>query len=100
MRDLTKNLTFIQRAFPKPEDGEVSFDQCPLDFNADELTSFTTRCKSIYGMELSALARSFQKNTARQWHLDCDELSMSMYLGFLGIDEAAPKECGAITLDA
>ncbi len=33
------------------------------------------------------------------WNPKIDEPSLSIYFGLLGIDEAASKECGSITLD-
>ena len=99
LRDLTDNLKIFQWAFPNAKDDDVSFDQCPSNFNADAWMSSTTHCKSLDRMKPVASARLFQRSTVRQCHPDCDEPYMSMYLGLLGIDEAASKECGSITSD-
>ena len=45
------------------------------------------------------MAKGFQKNIVKQWHPQIDDCLLSIYLGLIGIDEAASKECGAITLD-
>ena len=43
--------------------------------------------------------KDFQVRTVRRWNPKIEEPSLSIYLGLLGIDEAASKECGSITLD-
>ena len=43
--------------------------------------------------------KNFQANTVRKWNPTIDEATLSIFLGLVGIDEAASKECGAITLD-
>ena len=53
---------------------------------------------SSVSRELFTKARKFQGNTVRRWNPNA-ECSLSIYLGLIGIDEAASKECGAITLD-
>ena len=44
-------------------------------------------------------AKRFQKEVVRKWNPSIDDPTTSMYLGLVGIDESAAKECGAITLD-
>ena len=41
----------------------------------------------------------FESDTVRRWNPTRDEPTESIYLGLVGIDESASKECGAITLD-
>ena len=44
-------------------------------------------------------AKQFVRDVVQKWNLTIDDATKSMYLGLLGIDEAASKECGAILLD-
>ena len=46
-----------------------------------------------------AKAKEFQKQVVLKWNPTADEPTISVYLGLLGINEAASKECGSIVLD-
>ena len=48
---------------------------------------------------LFEVANSFQKDTVLQWSPIANKPTLSVYLGLIDINEAAPKECGTITLD-
>ena len=41
----------------------------------------------------------FFLNTVKRWKTNADEPTKSVFIGLVGIYEAASKECGAITLD-
>ena len=42
---------------------------------------------------------SFQRNAVKKWNLKADEVTLSNYMGLIGINGPASKECGALTLD-
>ena len=44
-------------------------------------------------------AKKFATWTVKQWNSAIEEPTLSVYLGLIGIDESASKECGAITLE-
>ena len=100
LRDIASHLQPIQNTFPGLENEDVvSFEYSPVDFSGEKLNSFQTICQSPKVKELFKRAKQFQKNTGLRWNSNIDKPTLSIYLGLLGIDEAASKECGAITLD-
>ena len=93
-------LHFFDRAFPPPNDNTQSiFEQCPPEFPRVPLYNFISTCRSKEGRKLFAAASLLQEQTVKCWNPKSDEPTLSMYLSILGIDEAASKECGMITLD-
>ena len=51
------------------------------------------------GKKLFNKAKKNQKLSVLKWNPHIDEPTKSIYLGLVGIDESAAKECGAILLD-
>ena len=49
--------------------------------------------------ELLKATQSFQKTVVRKWNKDIDEVTLSLFMGMIGIDESESKNCGAISLD-
>jgi hypothetical protein len=98
LRLFARSLQRIQRAFPAVDEEKDYFGQCPDQFNRDRLLNFSRRCMSSKSRMLFDAARKFQGLTVRRWNPNADETTLSIYLGLIGIDEAASKECGAITL--
>ena len=101
LRDTASHLTMLARAFPASamDDDNGYFDQCPSNYSQENLRNFGTKLNSSKVAKLLKEAKAFQHNTVLRWNEQADEATMSVYLGLLGIDEAASKECGAITLD-
>ena len=63
------------------------------------MKAFAKRFNSRIAKYLIAKIKTFQVDTVRKWNPKIDQPTLSIYLGLLGINEAAPKECRAITLD-
>ena len=81
-----------------PNDGGY-FENCPSQFDIPALRSFRDRIRSETSRELIQKAKCFQEWTVKKWNPHIQEPTLSIYLGLVAIDEAASKECGAITLD-
>ncbi len=101
---MASHLNYIDRAFPWSKENEeigncAYFEQCPVKYDIRKLESFQGRCNSRLGRLLFDSTKKFQGETVKRWNDSIDDPSLSIYLGLLGIDEAASKECGAITLD-
>ena len=92
-------LTHLSHAFPSLDEDDDYFNQCLSSFSHSKLYSFLRRSNSSEARILFNAARTFQSTTVRKWKRSADECSLSIYLGLICIDEAASKECGAITLD-
>ncbi len=63
------------------------------------MAKFVKGFNSKSAMALMESVKQFQVRTAHVWNLRIDEPSLSIYLGLLGIDEVASKECGSTALD-
>ena len=99
-KNLSKYLGYIKRAFPSMDDEKASsFAQCPDAFNQTILKSFCSKCHSDDTKAMFDKAMSFQKQVVLKWNPTADDPTLSAYLGLLGIDEAASKECGSLVLD-
>jgi len=48
---------------------------------------------------MAANAAAMQEKTVKTWKPNADKPTESVFIGLVGIDESAGKECGAITLD-
>ena len=100
LRDLASHLNYMKRAFPDNDsDDEGCFQYCPSEFDMNKLHSFADVCHSDSVKALFKCTKQFQRSTVHRWHPTIDEPTQSIYLGLIGIDESASKECGAITLD-
>ena len=98
LREIATQIKYFARAFPKPDEDRDYFSQCPASFNKSNLNRLRLRIHSEKGKWLCLSAKDFQANTVRKWNPTIDEATLSIFLGLVGIDEAASKECGAITL--
>ena len=101
-------VKYLRKAFPRPDvsHDDVSedtsndyFDQCPGSFNRTNLRSFQRVVHTKEGKALCDATKSFQRDTVLRWNPNVDKPSLSIFLGLVGIDESASKECGALTLD-
>ena len=100
LKNHASHLKYINRAFLSWNDkNEDYFDQCPEEFDVNKLTSFLVICQSKSVQDLFKATKSFQKMTVLHCDTTLAQRTMSIYLGLLGIDESASKECRAITLD-
>ena len=93
MKQRASSLTRLSQAFPALNEDDDYFGQCPDEFDKAKLVDFSRRCMSSVSRELFTKARKFQGNTVRRWNPNANECSLSIYLGLIGIDEAASKEC-------
>ena len=85
--------------FPSPKEDGNYFDQCPTSFSRPKLKAFQNKVHTSSGGKLVAAARVFQHITVRLWNPSVDDVTYSVFFGLVGIDKAALKECGAITLE-
>ena len=99
LRNMASQLVQLSTAFPTEKEDTDYFAQCPTSFDKKKLKDFTRRCNNREAQHLVTKAKEFQRNTVRRWNPHADECSLSIYLGLIGIDESASKECGVITLD-
>ena len=94
IRDIASYLQCVQLAFPVPDKANQYFAQCPSSLN-----NFTRRFHSEPGSKLFTAARNFQRNIVIKWNENANEVTLTIFLDLIGIDESASNECGAITLD-
>ena len=99
LSNVASHIRYLSRAFPKATGGEDYFEQCPTEYNRSTLNSFRGRINGEPGRSLVARATAFRQDTVRRWNPSADECTLTVFLGLVGIDESASKECGAITLD-
>ena len=99
MKDISRRVQQLKRSFVPSSTNVDYFDQCPESFDKLKLKQFGKRLESKSAEALLNNLKKFQVNTVRRWNPRIDEPSLSIYLGLLGIDEAASKECGSLTLD-
>ena len=99
MKDIARRVQQLKNAFIPSSTNVDYFEQCPETFDKEKLAQFVRRFKSKLAKELIEGVKHFQVGTVRRWNPRIDEPSLFIYLGLLGIDEAASKECGSITLD-
>ena len=99
MKDIARRVQQLKNAFIPSSTNVDYFEQCPETFDKEKLAQFVRRFESKLAKELIEGVKHFQVGTVRRWNPRIDEPSLSIYLGLLGIDEAASKECGLITLD-
>ena len=100
LRDIATQIQYLDRAFPPARDDNVGyFDQCPESFSSDRLKKFQSDINSKDGVSMCRAVKAYQERTVRSWNPEVDEPTKTIYLGLLGVDESASKECGAIALD-
>ena len=99
MKDISRRVQQLKMGFVPSSTNVDYFDQCPASMDRDKMMKFSERFKSKEADSLMENLKHFQVRTVRRWNPKIDEPSLSIYLGLLGIDEAASKECGSITLD-
>ena len=63
------------------------------------MESFATHCSNDKVKQMLLNAKTFVKDATEQWNPLINEPTESAYLGLIGIDESASKECGTILLD-
>ena len=102
---LSNTLIVIKKAFPACASGNVDeksvdpFERCLSEFEHTLLQQFSELCATNEGEKMFSKAIFFQKLSVLKWNPHIDEPTKSIYLGLVGIDESAAKECGAILLD-
>ena len=100
LKNHVSHLEYFNRAFPSLDDkNDNYFDQCLDEFDVDMLTLFSNICHSRSVQDLFKATQSFQKNTVIRWNPHVEAETELIYLGLLGINEGASKECRAVTLD-
>jgi len=97
--DIASHLQCVQLAFLAADNSDQYFTQCPSSFDRTPLNNFTRCCNSKSGSKLFTAAKNFQRNTNIKWNENANEVTLTMFLGLIGIDESASKECGAITTE-
>ena len=65
----------------------------------DKIISMSEICNMNSAKLLFHACSTFQREAVKKWNPNADEVTLSNYMGLVGIDEAASKECGALTLD-
>jgi hypothetical protein len=98
LKDISRRVQ-LKNAFVPSTTNVDYFAQCPATFDKEKLKRFVNRFESKPAGALIEKLKQFQVRTVRQWNPKINDPSLSIYLGLLGIDEAASKECGSITLD-
>ena len=97
---LCKHIGYVRRAFPTlPDHDESYFEQCPPTFNHTILNTFARKIRSSRARELIRKAKTFQMDTVKTWNPSVGELTKTVHIGLVGMDEGASMPCGAITLD-
>ena len=99
LRNIATHVGYLSRAFPSPAQNETYFEQCLVEFNIEALSSFQRKVIGSEGRRLVNSANSFAQKTILKWNTNANNESLTVFLGLIGIDESASKECGAITLD-
>ena len=99
LREIVTQIKYFARLFPKTNEDMDFFSQSPASFNTSNLNRLRLRIHSEKGKWLCLSAKDFQANTVPKRNPTIDEATLSIFLGWVGIDEAASKECGAITLN-
>ena len=68
------------------------------NIDQDKIISMSKICNMDSARLLFHACSSFQRDAVKKWNLNADEVTLSNYMGLIGIDEAASKECGALTV--
>ena len=71
----------------------------PANHVKEKIISFSELCNLDGARLLFNACSNFQRVAVKKWNPYADEVTLSNYIGLVGIDEAASKECGALTLD-
>jgi hypothetical protein len=100
IRDVTVHLKHLRRAFPNSAENDTSyFGQCPSTFDTQKLHRFGRIMNKKHVSNMAANAAAMQEKIVKTWRPNADKPTESVFIGLVGIDESAGKECGAITLD-
>ena len=96
LRDISHTLLHVNRVFSR----NVShYAMCPEHIKSDALMDCRKLCTSDGVKKLFKNASKFQKVAVSKWNVHADKVTLSHFLGLVGMDESASKECGAISLD-
>ena len=98
-------MAHLRLAFPEASISDEGgkwreyFDQCPTMYSTPKMKSFAKRCTHKEVKKMFLNAKCFVRDATDKWNLTGKEPTESTYLGLIGIDESASKECGAVLLD-
>ena len=104
-KGVSRIMGHLRLAFPEAaisDEGDKRreyFDQCPTMYSTPKMKSFAKRCTHKEVKKMILNAKCFVKDATDKWNLTGKEPTESTYLGLIGIDESASKECGAVLLD-
>ena len=65
----------------------------------DKIVSLSELCSVDSATMLFHACRKFQREAVKKWNPNANLVTLSNYMGLVGIDKAAAKECGALALD-
>ena len=81
---VARYLTNMSNVFNRPDD---HFDQCPNHMNIENVLKMRELCRTDAVKGMLAKASSFQRDSVKDWNPTCDQVTQSMMLGVLPIDE-------------
>ena len=90
--DITSYMGYLRRAFPSSADKNY-FEQCPKEFDQVKLVSFSRWSHSSKANFLFQKAKDYQPTSVKSWYPNIGKTSSTVYIGLVGLDEAASKEC-------
>jgi hypothetical protein len=99
INDGAVHVKHLARTFPCLDGEDTYFDQCSSTFDRTKLPTFRDTMDTKLAGNLCRATESFQTNTVCKWKTNADEPTKSVFIGLVGINESASKECDAITLD-
>ena len=78
---------------------EASYDVCPTHIKKDRLLSFRKRCSTPSAKHLFAKARSFRRDSVKDWNPNAENVTKTLLMGWVGLDESSKSGCGTAVLD-
>ena len=97
---MSKWVDHVKRVFVEmyaENDPRVGVQASNID--RDKIISMREMCNMDSAKLFFHVCSTFQREAVKKWNPNADEVTLSNYMGLVGIDEAASKECGALTLD-
>ena len=100
LMEQSKWIGHIRRVFGSNTEMEEARDKfLPGKFDKTLIDDFKETCLSENMDSFFKEVSEFQRDSVRLWNPHADEVTESNYMGTVGIDEAASKECAALGLD-
>ena len=87
----------LHTIFSRSEDSYC--EQCPDNINEKSLLDLRKHVTSVEAKQFFKANRNFQKDAVAKWNPHVEEVTKSLFMGFVGLDEGKKEGCGTVALD-